>query len=369
MTGTSCDGLDASCVEFQGSGFEVLWSESAPYPEKLRTRVLHAQKPGTKETTLFWLELDRDLGKFYGETLSKFITLHPKERPDAIANHGQTLAHFPDQSVTLQLGDPSKIATATELTVISSFRNGDMAAGGQGAPLLPLFHQIIAEKLDPDCEGIAIHNLGGISNLTYISPSREVMAFDTGPCNIWIDFAATQATRGKQKFDRDGKLAIRGEVDSKACDKILKMAYFSKKPPKSTGRDDFPFELILKATRDRNESMVATATAITVESIVHAYENFILRKKLPLRKIYFCGGGTKNPALMNGLKNWLPEIEMQDLSEAGLDAQYIESLGFALFGYMTLKGRPIGGPWTGAQGFGPPGHIIPGKNWAKISSI
>lgn len=142
MTGTSCDGLDAACIEITPSSWQPLWSETASYPLALRKRVLKFQEQDTQVPIREWLALHADLGNWYGKTLHQFINKYSKHKPDAIANHGQTLAHFPfmgQRSSTLQLGNSARIACATGLTVISGFRDGDLAAGGQGAPLVPLF--------------------------------------------------------------------------------------------------------------------------------------------------------------------------------------------------------------------------------------
>lgn len=375
MTGTSCDGLDASCIEIGPTGWSPLWSESTSYPKGLRDEVLELQKSDTRAPIQKWLGLHAELGNWYGKTLKKWITQHSPQ-PDVIANHGQTLAHFPlmgKRSGTLQLGDPTRIAHATGLTVVSHFRDGDLAAGGQGAPLVPAFHRLLSHFLSDDDEGISIHNIGGISNLTYIGPSknheRSLLAFDTGPGNIWIDAAAEIASQGKLKMDREGRLALKGNIDIPAVKKILKHPYFLKKAPKSTGRDDFPLSYFLSKVSARNESLVATATAITVESIGRAYEDAIFKKKLPLSKIFICGGGAKNPVLLNWLSDRLPKVEFLELTHSGLDPQLIESQAFAYFGFLSLLGQPLGGNWTGAKGFGPPGQITPGKNWIEVLGL
>src|SRR5688500_333280 len=236
MTGTSCDGLDAACAEFQKNRWRPLWGKSAPYPPELRERVLAAQLPTAKLSLKAWGELHRDVGIWMARTLTRF--LRNAARPDAIACHGQTVAHFPSVrklGFTIQIGDPSRIAEATGLTVVSNFRDGDMAAGGEGAPLAPRFHKLIAAER----AGIAIHNLGGISNLTYLGPNEFVLAFDTGPANLWIDAAAELVTRGQCKFDRNGEIARRHTPDSRAVKNVLSDPFFQKNPPKSTGRDDF----------------------------------------------------------------------------------------------------------------------------------
>ena len=372
MTGTSCDGLDAACVEIDDTGWRPLWSASAPFPKQLSDRVFKFQAPGTRQPIADWLSLNRDLGDWYGQALARLIARNGgkggPEAPQAVANHGQTLAHFPAkraQGTTLQLGDPTRIARATGLTVISHFRDGDLAAGGQGAPLVPLFHQLISLALGPS-NGIAIHNLGGISNLTYIAPDGALLAFDTGPGNLWIDEATRIFTRGKQRFDRGGRIARTAQPDTKAVQAVLKHPYFKKSAPKSTGRDEFSFSVLSRATRAKGAALVATATAITAESIAGSYRQFVLKRGMPLERIYFVGGGAKNTGLLSQIRALLPGVEVSSLQETGFDPQMIEAQAFAYFGFLALCGQPIGGAWTGARGFGPPAHIIPGENWDEI---
>jgi anhydro-N-acetylmuramic acid kinase len=382
MTGPSCDGLDASCVELgpnaEGGDWSPLWSRSKPFPAALRRRVLAAQRPGVRVGALEWMELHRDLGEWYGKSLAAMLAGARRSRlqlPHAIANHGQTLAHFPAKGVTLQLGDPTRVARATGLTVVSGFREGDLASGGQGAPLVPAFHRLLARNLARGraaARGVAIHNLGGISNLTYVGPRRasELLAFDTGPGNAWIDAAAEHATAGRLKMDLDGRLASRGHADRAAIRALLKHPFFRKAAPKSTGRDDFPFELMLAATRARGADLVATATALTVESLAQAYERFVISPSRPLDAIYACGGGARNPTLMNGIRRRLDRVQVLRVEEAdaSLDGQYVEAQAFAYLGYLALHGKPVGGPWTGSRGFAPPAHVIPGENWAELAS-
>lgn len=367
MTGTSCDGIDATCIELSSGGWQVLWRREAAYPAGLRARVLKLQKPGTRVPVRELLMLDRDLGEWYGAVLGKMIRKSkPSERPDVIANHGQTVAHHPDDGVTLQLGDSSRIAARTGCTVVAQFRNGDLAAGGQGAPLAPRFHQWVAAMLPEAEQGIAIHNMGGISNLTYIHPSGRVLAFDTGPGCSWIDAAASEATRGRMKMDRGGSMGIRGRPDGRALDRMLKHPFLKRSPPKSTGRDDFPYEMFQKATRSKGEDRVATATWYTIETAAIAYERWILKRKLPLAAIYLCGGGAKNMAIAGGLEARLDDVPVRSIAGADHDPQSMESHAFAMFGLLALMGSPLGGEWTGARGFAPPAHLIPGENWRDV---
>jgi anhydro-N-acetylmuramic acid kinase len=366
MTGTSVDGLDGACIEMDAEHWTLLWDFSAAYPSALRERVLEVQKPGSRHSMQDLLELDRDLGDWYGRTLAREISRkEPVTRPHVIANHGQTVAHFPRKAggTTAQLGNPAWIASRTGLTVISHFRDGDMAVRGQGAPLAPLFHGMLARRMG--AQGIAIHNIGGISNLTYIPPSGDPIAFDTGPGNIWIDAAAAASTRRRLKMDRGGKLAAQGEPDARLLEKLLKHPFFKQRPPKSTGRDDFPISDLLKSTRQRGPDLVATATELTIETIARAYERWVLPLG-SLQKILVCGGGAKNPFLMKRLSERLHPIQVTTLESEGIDPSLVEAQAFAVFGYLSLLGKPLGGSWTGVGGFGPPGWITPGANWAAV---
>ncbi len=368
MTGTSCDALDAACVSFSPQGWTLEEFFTSPYPAALRKRVLAIQEPQTRVSLAEILELERDLGAWYGQTLGRMA--QKAGGVDAIANHGQTLAHHPapqGRGTTLQAGTAARIAQASGLTVVSDFRSGDMAAGGQGAPLVPLFHSAIASGLAPVERGVSIHNIGGISNLTYLGPNDQILAFDTGPGNAWIDLAAAVASSGRLKMDRNGALARKGQPDLAAVDEILKHPFFKKPFPKSTGRDDFPFELLLTRTRSRGADLVATATLITIESIAHAYRQLkVGTRKRPLDRLLVCGGGARNPVLMEGLAVVLPGTRVGSLEECGMDPQTLEAQAFAFFGFCALFGNPIGGSWTGARGYAPPASITPGRNWPEL---
>lgn len=371
MTGTSCDGLDAACIEIDSNRWKPLWSASIDYDSGLKNRVLEIQKAQNPQPVRAWLELDRDLGEWYATSIAKILRSHSKQLPDLISNHGQTVAHFPESEVTLQLGDPTRIAAKTDISVVSHFRNGDMAIGGQGAPLAPKFHAILARTFSKS-KGVAIHNIGGFSNLTYISPKNEVIAFDTGPANIFIDCATELVTGGKEKFDRGGKIAASAQINTSDLEKLLAHPFFKLPFPKSTGRDDFTTDWFLQNAHARDSSLVATATALSARTIADAYRGLVSKKR-PLSAIYFTGGGTKNAFLVSEVQKLLPEIQISTIEKAGFDSQLIEAQAFAVFGFLSVLGLPVGGSWTGVKEFGPPGQITPGKNWAgalkKISAF
>lgn len=369
MTGTSCDGLDASCLEFTPSGYKPLWQDTAAYPAALRKRVLDLQNPGARIALSDLLDLNRDLGSFYGSRLSALIQKWSKKsshnKPHLIANHGQTVSHFPKHQTTLQLGDPSLIALKTQLTVISHFREGDLSGRGQGAPLLPRFHELLVRSLPSHSKYIAIHNIGGISNFSLFRNKKLILSFDTGPGNIWIDASTEIATRNRLHVDTGGALAKlafqKNGVDSRALKRLLALPYFLKPMPKSTGRDDFSIQLLKNSCPHRDDRLIALATELTAESIFRSYQKCCDLKSL---EIYICGGGSKNHFLLSRIKEKMPHTKISTLP----DAQAIESMGFAYFGYRSLLGLPIGGPWTGlkSQDFISPGWITPGANWDWI---
>lgn len=370
MTGTSCDGLDIAAVEFDGKSWTPLWEMSAPYPATLRKKVLAVQDPHFKGSLKSTYELNRDLGLWYGETIKKLISkAKPSQRPHVIANHGQTVGHYPQpgkKGYTVQMGDPSQVAALTGLTVVSHFRHGDLAMGGEGAPLATGFHRLIAEFLPHGKKGVAIHNLGGISNFTYFSPRGETFACDTGPANVFIDAATEKVTEGKLKFDRGGLLATQGGVDFKALVHMLRHPFLKKSLPKSTGRDDFTIPWFFSQTKNvAKKNLVPTATAFTVESIALTYEKFLSARR-PLKAIYFTGGGTQNPVLMGWLSQRLKSVRIETLDAVGFDSRFIEAQAFSYLGFLSLLGHPVGGEWTGVKGFSPPGWITPGKNWIEV---
>ena len=365
MTGTSCDALDVSWLSWHNGGLHFLRSASRPYPVSLRKRVLDAQNPGFQCSLRDLLILNRDLGSWYGKELKSLIRKSPA---DIIGLHGQTVAHHPDDYLTLQLGDAARVAQMTGTTVISDFRSGDLAAHGQGAPLVPKFHEWLAEPLR--LPGVSFHNLGGISNLTGIyragTARRHMIAYDTGPANVWIDAAVTQATHGRQKIDRGGRLAASGQPHGPTVKKLLDHPYFAKKAPKSTGRDDFSIQTFLQSCPVRGADLVATATEITVASIVQEYRKLNRRSLTRIQRIYFCGGGALNTHLLSQIQARLPEIQVLTTQALGFDPQAIESSAFAFLAKLTLEGQTLTGPWTGSRGFAPPGQITPGANWKQI---
>lgn len=385
MTGTSCDGADISLVEYffptqkskpylqQTSLFKnwkLLHTHSYPYPKKLKQVILKLQEPNHKIRLREFLKTEQELSLWYANLFNDFVNNLPKTlKPDLLSMHGQTVAHHPVASSkqwgsTLQLGDPQFVSTLTGITTISHFRNGDIAAQGQGAPLVPLYHALLLNKLN--LKKTTLHNLGGISNLTFIKPNQELLAFDTGPGNCWIDYAVSTYSKGKLNYDESGKLARKAAPDLQAVKKLLQHPYFKILPPKSTGRDDFTFEHFDRCVKKGNLLQnISTATEATAQSIALAYERFILNHG-SLREIIFCGGGVRNKTLLETIQTLLPEIKVSTLEQYQIDSQNLESMAFSYFGLLALLGIPVGGKWTGVKTWGSPGNISPGKNWNQL---
>ena len=384
MTGNSCDALDAACLEFRetptsarASSWQLLWTAQEAYPKSLAKRVLAAQQPSFVAASRGWLTLDRDLGVWYAKTVEKILTRVPrKKRPHVVANHGQTLAHFPGEKgggLSWQLGGTSWLTARTGLTSLTQFRQGDLAGGGQGAPLIPLFQEAWIKKHRVQTP-VSLLNLGGVSNFTYLPRVGPLIAGDAGPCNLWIDEAVERATRGRTRIDYGGRLTALGRSDEKAVIAVLRHPYFRLRGPRSTGRDQFPLEYLIERTRARGADLVATAARIAAESIAHAYERDIFVRRLPLQTIYCSGGGSHNKALCSMIEGALNQktsqpVSVRSLSEVGEDPQTIEAQAFAYLGWRSLQGLALGGAWTGAKPESPPALILPGRNWETVLNL
>ncbi len=329
MSGTSADGVDLVLARFEGLpprlGHQVLAHRHVPYPEGLRARVLRAQRgvSATRELAL----LHHDLGRFYAEAASPF-----RGQAELAALSGQTIWHEPPLA-TWQLGDPSWLAEALGVPVVHDFRPADLAAGGEGAPLVPYPDLLLYGE-----EGVrrSLHNLGGISNLTYL-PGRDpqgVLAFDTGPGNCLLDEAAA---RLGHPYDPGGSLAAMGRVDWDLVQLWLADPYFRRPPPKSTGREVWRLERLPLVERVKGVDLVATVAAFTLESILLAYRRFVL--PLGLDEVWVAGGGAKNAFLMEGLRLGLP-VPVRSFAELGWDPSLREGLAFALLGYLRYLGLP-----------------------------
>jgi anhydro-N-acetylmuramic acid kinase len=340
MSGTSHDGVDAVLVSFGRGAPKLLRHCYLPYSSALRRKIAGAFEGNAEEIC----RLNFELGEVFAKASLRCTKEAGVYRNDieAVASHGQTIYHIPPErgrlGSTLQIGEPSVIAKRTGVKVVSDFRTADMALGGHGAPLVPFADHVLFRRRATCCA----QNLGGIANVTVVTKKLEdVYAFDTGPGNCLID-EAMKALFGKP-FDRGGRIAKKGKPDERLLARLLAHPYFSKRPPKSTGREAFGpaflKQTFARAKTLRSEDIVATLTHLTSRSIADAYGRFIL-KKHDIREVILSGGGAKNGHLVELLKAELSPIKITLTDELGIPSGAKEAMGFAILANETLRGRP-----------------------------
>ena len=367
MSGTSADGVDAAILEVRDAGAGVEWrllhhAFTAWNPE-MRSEILGACEPDASARRI--VALNVRLGELFAEAAcaaARGCNL-PMEEVSAIASHGQTVWHQPVPAAigggtaagTLQIGEAALIAAITGRIVVSDFRAADMAVGGQGAPLVPFADHLL---FGGSGETRAIQNLGGIGNVTLLPAGgtlEDVIACDTGPGNMVLDWLAERVSGGSLRCDVDGALAAAGTSNATLLEELLRNPYFAAAPPKSTGRETFGAAYCAALYERAGElgldapDVMATATALTVESIAMAYEAFLLPRG-KIAQVIVGGGGTRNPILMSGLKERLAPIRVSTHEQYGIPDAAKEATAFALLGYCTLRGRASNVPSaTGAR--------------------
>jgi len=361
MSGTSADGVDAAVVDIKNNKVELLAFDTFAYQPAIRKNILEMGeqkicRPADISSLNFLL------GEVFADAVIKLCRKNKinLKTIDLIGSHGQTIYHNPEGKIhsTLQIGEPSIIAYKTGITTVADFRPKDMAAGGQGAPLVPFADYFLFKS----GKNRAIQNIGGIANVTFLPANckpQDIIAFDTGPGNMIIDRLVFLATKGKKNFDKDGKIAAKGKINIKILNQMLAHNYFRKKPPKSTGRELFGREYTDKFYRKlSNEDIIATATAFTVVSITEAYKKFL--PKMP-DEIILCGGGVRNKTLVKMLRqNINSKILFTD--DFGINSDAKEAVSFAILAYATIKGIANNIPSaTGAKQSVVLGKIIPAK--------
>lgn len=383
MSGTSVDGVDAAVCEIEGHGrgnlkLRILGGHSEAFDSGLRESILNLCKAGGGSTAEI-CELNFVLGEVIAHTAKNAVQAADLSMADIdlIGSHGQTVAHYPPggphagirKGSTLQIGEAAVIAERTGVPVVSNFRPRDMAAGGQGAPLVPFADWLLFSS---DTEHRVALNIGGIANVTWMpagcSPD-QVVAFDTGPGNMILDTLAEKISGGKLAYDNDGNIARQGRADTKFLDELMTHDFFQRPPPKSTGREEFGADFALSVfaqgvTRGLSPSdILATATLLTARSIAVG-----IKKSLPLEpaghavkfSVFAAGGGVRNGLLMSMLKNELGEINLCLSESFGMPMQYRECAAFAILARETMLGRPSNLPHaTGARGPRVLGNITP----------
>lgn len=349
MSGTSADGVTAALVNIGADAIRVLRHRTYPYPPALKRRVLGA--PGVSVAELSRLNVE--LGEAFAAAALKIAG---RARPSVIGSHGQTVWHGPDATPpnTLQIAEPAVIAERTGVTVVADFRPRDMAAGGQGAPLVPAFDLFLYGRGPLK----AVVNIGGISNASIIGHDRIVAAFDTGPGNVLMDEAVRRATKGRRDFDSGGRLAASGKVDEKLLSPLLKNPYFLKAPPKSLDRSTFGPGLLDKIyprlTAKTLPDALATLCELTARSL---WLGVLQSSPEPLSEVVISGGGALNSHLMRRLKALFSPARV---GVTAIPVMAKEAACFAWLAVRALDGKPNNAPSaTGARGPRILGKIIP----------
>lgn len=355
MSGTSLDGIDACLVKiFEDLSFKILDSHSLDYPQAVKDELLAAANNNASTKDICFLNFV--VGELFALCANELVAKAKIKSSDVdfISSHGQTVFHIPQDleiggvktKSTLQIGDISVISEKTGIATVGDFRTKDMAAGGLGAPLVPFADEILFGRKNSR----AIQNIGGISNVTIVSPQCETFAFDNGPGNMLIDYFAKKLF--DLDFDKNGDFASKGNIDQKWLNKLLEEEYYSLIPPKTTGRElfnnDYAEKIYLSAPKDKYDVM-ATITALTARVIADSYKKFVL-PKAPIEELVLGGGGAYNKTLIKLLQEYLPQIKVKTHEDFDIPNKLKEALAFAYLGYFTMENKPNNLPvCTGAK--------------------
>ena len=362
MSGTSADGIDAALVRFEGEGralrCQLVHGRTFAWDEATRTRLV-ALGQGADTVSLDALgALDATVALAFADAALALLQDAgvPRGRVRAIGSHGQTIRHRPqaDPPFTWQLGDGNVIAERSGIDTVADFRRRDVAAGGQGAPLMPAFH---AALLGSPQEDRAVLNLGGIANFTLLPVGGEVRGFDTGPANALMDAWCERHTG--RAYDADGAFAASGQVDAALLARLLAEPWFALPPPKSTGREHFHLDW-LQARMGETVLPPADVQATLLDLTARTVADALQMTQPDTRRVLVCGGGVRNAVLMARLAAYLPQAIVESTAMHGLEPDYVEAMGFAWLARETLAGRPGNLPAvTGASGRRILGTVFP----------
>ena len=373
MSGTSADAVDAALVEWpdgpETQPFRLIAFTETPFERAFQERIhrLAAARLPAGELLAELAGLDVELGERFAVAAHALAAEAgvPLEQVALIASHGQTVAHHPERRATLQIGDPSVIAERTGRPVVADFRARDLAAGGEGAPLAPFFHRAAFAS---ERESRVVLNLGGIANITWLPAAgvaEQVIAFDVGPANAWLDAVVQLASGGAENFDRDGRRAARGCIDDALLDELLRDEFLRRPPPKSTGRERYGLaeaeRWFERSTRTGGsaDDLLATLVAFGAEAVARACRDFL---PAPVERLIVGGGGARNTVVMASLARALPGVRVEPMDAHGVPAAAAEAMAFALLGRNARLGIVNHLPHcTGAAGPRVLGELVPGS--------
>lgn len=363
ISGTSIDAIEASaadlCLEGEVITARLLGHRSAPYSREI-TAALNELLPPQQTTIGQIAALDADIGRAFGRLAREAMHELCEDRVDLICSHGQTVFHAIDPSgqatSSLQLGNPAYIAEITGASVVSDFRSRDIAAGGQGAPLVSLADTLLLGRDPPVVSGVL--NLGGIANVTVLEKGEEPLAYDVGPGNVLIDAAVRLTSNGTLGFDAGGAAAARGTVDPELLESLARDPYYGRRPPKSTGREHFHLEYLRAHLGDRllsPDDLVATVTALSATTVARALGSH------HVRRVIASGGGTRNATLIQWIERELGGLRVELSDTLGLPEAEKEAFAFGLIGFLSVQAIPATLPsCTGARHTSVLGSITPG---------
>jgi anhydro-N-acetylmuramic acid kinase len=356
MSGTSLDGVDGVLADFSGRGIRTLQAAFTPFPAELRSELMALQAASENELEREALAANV-LARCYADCVQQLLAQSPGP-VRAVAVHGQTIRHRPELGFTRQTNNPALLAELTGVDVIADFRTRDIAAGGQGAPLVPAFHEARFGK--PKTVRVVV-NIGGIGNISVLHGDGRVSGYDTGPGNVLMDLWVARHT-GKA-YDEDGAFAAAGKVDQQLLDILLDEPYFRQPPPKSTGRDLFHAEWLDRKLAQHTglapADVQATLTRLTAVSIARAIQ--AETPEQPAQAVYVCGGGAYNSVLLRDIETALGGgIPVKSTEELGVAPNRVEALAFAWLGYRFMRRQPGNLPAvTGAAGLRVLGALYP----------
>lgn len=360
MSGTSIDGIDAGLVDFSYDKIQLIAFHYQPFSAELRQKIHHLSQPNQPVLLTDYGALDSQIGRLFGETAQTLLDNAniPASAIKAIGSHGQTVYHAPENAngFSLQIGDPNRIAEITGITTIADFRRRDIAVGGQGAPLVPAFHQAVFSDVT---QARAVVNIGGIANITVLN-DKPVIGFDTGPGNGLMDWWCQEHCH--QPYDRNGDWAAKGQPHSALLNALKNDDYFRMAPPKSTGKEYFsPAWLQQKLSLFpglKPEDIQATLCQFSADTIVDAIRQYAPNTLQTL----ICGGGAHNDQLITLLRRGL-DMPVTSTAERGVNPDHVEAIAFAWLARQTLNNLP--GNLCSVTGASTPvvlGGIYPGKN-------
>jgi len=365
MSGTSGDGIDACLVKIdntnpkdpasRGKNLKVkpIGCKIYKFPQEVQQKIIQISDPSYQNLDEV-LRLNMALGEYFAQAVFSVVKAFGYEmnKIDLIGSHGQTVRHLPGWTkkfgkkvrATLQIGEPAVIASKTGVITVGDFRTGDIALGGQGAPLTPYVHFL---SFGDQKRARMVVNIGGIANFTVLSKAGKVddiFAFDSGPGNMIVDDLTRKIYR--KNFDKDGKFASSGKVNSDLLNKLKEDEYFSKRPPKSCGRENFGEGFVskilnrAKKLRMKPEDIITTASELSVWSILDAYEKFV-KPKIKLNQVLLSGGGVHNKYFLKRLKFLFHPIKVMSTQELGQDPDFLEAISFAILANQAIEGKPV----------------------------